>query len=101
VAVMYAGKIVESAPAAPLLASPRHPYTQGLLASTPDLEAPAGESFRPISGAPPASGDRLSGCPFHPRCPSAMPVCEAEMPGPTVLGETTVRCHLYGPGGES
>jgi peptide/nickel transport system ATP-binding protein len=95
VAVMYLGRVVEFAPTAALFATPRHPYTQALLASvlTPDTrlgipETGLGLSF-PDPMHPPA------GCPFHPRCPRRMARCDTTLP-PLVgspLGE--VACHLY------
>ncbi len=73
VAVMYAGSIVEQAPVKTLFAHPRHPYTQGLLASLP---RPGGrERLKPIEGRPPDPADRPSGCPFAPRCPFAFDAC--------------------------
>ncbi|MBW3624696.1 MAG: ABC transporter ATP-binding protein [Armatimonadetes bacterium] len=95
VAVMYAGQIVERAPARVLFESPKHPYTRGLLASTPDLEAAPGESFRPIPGSPPQPEERSAGCPFHPRCPDAMTLCAEENPESLPEGASVVRCHLH------
>jgi len=71
VAVMYAGRIVEQAPAAELFAAPQHPYTWGLLRSMPRLEAPIGAELVPIPGRPPSLIHPPSGCRFHPRCPYA------------------------------
>jgi len=71
VAVMYAGRIVEQAPAAELFAAPQHPYTWGLLRSMPRLEAPVGAELVPIPGRPPSLIHPPSGCRFHPRCPYA------------------------------
>ncbi len=68
VAVMYAGRIVEQAPAAELFAAPQHPYTWGLLRSTPRLDAPVGAALTPIPGRPPSLVAPPSGCRFHPRC---------------------------------
>jgi peptide/nickel transport system ATP-binding protein len=73
VAVMYAGRIVEQAPAAELFAAPQHPYTWGLLRSMPRLDAPAGAELVPIPGRPPSLISPPSGCRFHPRCPYARP----------------------------
>jgi peptide/nickel transport system ATP-binding protein len=69
VAVMYAGRIVEQAPAAELFAAPQHPYTWGLLRSMPRLDAAPGADLVPIPGRPPSLIDPPSGCRFHPRCP--------------------------------
>jgi peptide/nickel transport system ATP-binding protein len=69
VAVMYAGQVVESAPAAALFAAPEHPYTWGLLRSAPRLDRPRDALLEPIEGRPPSLIDPPSGCRFHPRCP--------------------------------
>jgi peptide/nickel transport system ATP-binding protein len=69
IAVMYAGRIVEYAPAAELFAHPQHPYTWGLLRSVPRLDAPVGADLVPIPGRPPSLIDPPPGCRFHPRCP--------------------------------
>jgi peptide/nickel transport system ATP-binding protein len=69
IAVMYAGRIVESAATPELFRSPEHPYTWGLLRSIPRLDAPPGEELVPIEGRPPSLINRPSGCAFHPRCP--------------------------------
>jgi peptide/nickel transport system ATP-binding protein len=73
VAVMYAGRIVESAPAGLLFSAPEHPYTWGLLRSIPTLHGPRAQELEPIAGSPPSLIDRPSGCHFHPRCPYAQP----------------------------
>jgi peptide/nickel transport system ATP-binding protein len=73
IAVMYAGRIVESAPAGQIFSQPEHPYTWGLLQSIPTLEGSRSERLVPIAGAPPSLIDRPSGCHFHPRCPYAKP----------------------------
>ena len=69
IAVMYAGRIVEYAPARTIFEQPEHPYTWGLLRSIPRLTAPRGEELVPIAGRPPSLINRPSGCHFHPRCP--------------------------------
>jgi oligopeptide/dipeptide ABC transporter ATP-binding protein len=79
VAVMYAGRILESAPTGALFAEPKHPYTVGLLHSIPRLDAPPG-SLRPIEGAPPDLHEVPPGCPFAPRCAWRLEVCWKEMP---------------------
>jgi peptide/nickel transport system ATP-binding protein len=73
VAVMYAGRIVEAAPAELLFSCPEHPYTWGLLRSRPRLAAPREQELVPIAGTPPSLVRRPSGCHFHPRCPYAQP----------------------------
>jgi peptide/nickel transport system ATP-binding protein len=72
IAIMYAGEIVESAPAGRLAADPRHPYTQGLLQSFPPLTGPL-MRLTGIPGSPPDLLDLPSGCRFHPRCPHCLP----------------------------
>jgi oligopeptide/dipeptide ABC transporter ATP-binding protein len=97
VAVMYGGRVVESAPVTELFARPRHPYTQALLASVPRLDAPPGERLPSIAGQPPDLFSIPTGCPFRPRCPDARAECEA-MPGPHIFGpEQWVRCWNYPP----
>jgi len=68
VAVMYAGKIVETGPIDDVFTNPAHPYTEGLMASIPQVEA-KGNRLRPIRGVPPNLTAIPSGCSFHPRCP--------------------------------
>jgi oligopeptide/dipeptide ABC transporter ATP-binding protein len=79
VAVMYGGKIVEVAPAAELYARPGHPYTAGLLRSTPRLDERL-ERLIAIDGYPPDLMRPPSGCPYRTRCPLAVDRCAAEMP---------------------
>ncbi len=80
VAVMYLGRIVESAPTAELFANPRHPYTQGLLKAVPRLVPGRASQAPAIVGDPPSPINPPSGCRFHPRCPLAQPVCDADDP---------------------
>ena len=85
VAVMYAGRIVEQAPAAALFAKPRHPYTIGLLAARPERGSRAGDRatgrLRTIPGMVPAPQHFPAGCRFHPRCAFArLPECACAMP---------------------
>jgi peptide/nickel transport system ATP-binding protein len=78
IAVMYAGRIVEQGPTAAILQRPRHPYTRGLLAATPDHLRP-----RPLGAMPGIAvgvGERPAGCPFAPRCPQRKARCETELP---------------------
>jgi peptide/nickel transport system ATP-binding protein len=73
IAVMYAGRIVETASAKLVFENPEHPYTWGLLRSIPSLDRPRGEDLVPIPGTPPSLINRPSGCHFHPRCAYARP----------------------------
>jgi len=72
IAIMYAGEIVETAPAERLATDPRHPYTQGLLESFPPLSGPR-TRLTGIPGSPPDLRDLPTGCRFHPRCPYCVP----------------------------
>jgi peptide/nickel transport system ATP-binding protein len=73
IAVMYAGRIVETASAKLIFSSPEHPYTWGLLKSIPALDRPRDEELVPIPGSPPSLINRPTGCHFHPRCAYAQP----------------------------
>ena len=85
IAVMYAGQVVESGPAAPLTDEPAHPYTRLLLSAAPDPDRAAPPSLAG-RGAPPDLIRPPSGCRFHPRCPYAMAVCAQAAPPPFALG---------------
>jgi len=94
VAVMYLGRIVELASAADIYASPRHPYTQALLASVPSLEpGDAPRSVR-LSGDVPSPLAPPSGCAFHPRCPLAEERCSEQTPELRRIAGHEVACHL-------
>jgi oligopeptide transport system ATP-binding protein len=79
IAVMYAGRIVEEADVHQLYARPAHPYTVGLLESIPRIDE-KGQELRTIKGLPPNLMRIPPGCPFHPRCPKAQPVCVEKVP---------------------
>jgi len=91
VAVMYLGRIVERGSVAEVLRTPRHPYTQALLAAVPKLD---GERQGPgLHGDMPSSAKPPSGCHFHTRCPFAVAACAESYPAETRFGETHhVRC---------
>ena len=95
VCVMYAGQIVETGRAQDIYQHPLHPYTQGLLASIPNLERPD-KKLSSIPGSVPDLIHPPVGCRFHPRCSYAMPVCKELRPPTTLEGpEHQVACHLY------
>ena len=92
--VLYGGKIVERGDRHPLFASPRHPYTAGLLASIPRLDAPRGERLTPIPGSVSDNLPWDHACAFAPRCPNALEVCREVRP--ELLdddGNRALRCH--------
>jgi peptide/nickel transport system ATP-binding protein len=101
IAIMYAGEIVESAPAERIGTEPQHPYTQGLLRSFPPLRGPL-TRLSGIPGAPPDLADPPSGCRFHSRCPHCIPENAGlyarqtgERPRLRAIGpEHSVACHL-------
>ncbi|MEC0206786.1 ABC transporter ATP-binding protein [Paenibacillus lautus] len=80
IVVMYAGEIVEEAPAAELFALPRHPYTRGLLRSVATLDTVRGSKLHAIEGSIPNLDALPDGCRFHPRCPFASERCMQETP---------------------
>ncbi|OKI00929.1 ABC transporter ATP-binding protein [Streptomyces sp. CB02923] len=96
VAVMYAGRVVESAPAQELFDAPRMPYTAGLLGAVPSIEAVPGRGrLVPVPGTPPDAGDLPAGCAFAPRCPLADDACRTAEPALLTVGagpEHAVAC---------
>jgi oligopeptide/dipeptide ABC transporter ATP-binding protein len=92
VAVMYAGRIVETAPVARLFAQPLHPYTAGLIAASLAFEDGSG-ALTEIPGQPPDLSAPAVGCAFAPRCPRADARCRAEAPLLREGGGRSVACH--------
>ncbi len=95
IAIMYAGEIVEQAPARELFEHPLHPYTLGLMNSFPSI---TGEKHRltGIPGSPPDLVEPPTGCRFHPRCPKAMAQCSQITPITKTISPThSVACHLF------
>ncbi|HLH75018.1 MAG TPA: ABC transporter ATP-binding protein [Chloroflexota bacterium] len=97
VAVMYLGRVVETAEVKQLFREPQHPYTRALLRSIPKVGGAARERLNTIRGMVPDPFARPSGCPFHPRCDSVIPgLCNHEDPRPVATGPgRDVRCLLY------
>ncbi len=116
--VMYAGQMVEGGPTEEVIQQPRHPYTQLLLSAAPDPatmghrhkgeegvikkgngakeQGDTSETISPLRGEPPSLINPPGGCRFHPRCPSAMPVCSQSRPARSDLGNGHwTHCFLY------
>ena len=99
VAVMYLGRIVERGTADEVLRTPKHPYTQALLAAVPKIEAGGSREIIRLEGELPSPVNPPSGCHFHPRCPKAMAECRERYPESFELsGTRSVACWLYKPG---
>ncbi len=94
VAVMYAGRLAETAASGPLFARPQHPYTSGLLASIPTTDDTRRGPLPQIGGAPPDLARLPAGCPFAPRCRQRIDRCDHEDPEPTRRGESIAACHV-------
>jgi oligopeptide transport system ATP-binding protein len=94
VAVMYAGRIVETGPVRAIFRTPQHPYTRGLLASIPG--GTPGTRLRAIDGAVPRLGAFPNGCAFNPRCPDRFDPCTGDPPPDYDVGvEQTAKCYLH------
>lgn len=103
VVVMYLGRVVEKGPVDDIFHAPKHPYTQSLLRSIPNIMSPPRTKLATITGSIPHPYNRPGGCPFHPRCPQFMPgVCDQHEP--QLLpegGRQEVSCFLYHQPGEA
>ncbi len=99
VAVMYLGRIVETAAAGDLFARPSHPYTEALISAVPRPDPGRRGERIVLRGEMPNPENPPPGCPFHPRCPKAMDVCRSTPPPESNISHDgqphLVRCHLY------
>lgn len=97
VAVMYLGKIVEKARTEDLFESPKHPYTELLLSSSPKIgvKGQGSKVKGKESGDVPSPIDIPTGCPFHPRCPKRFDICDRVVPELKDIDGRLVSCHLY------
>ncbi|MGL5955221.1 MAG: ABC transporter ATP-binding protein [Brevinema sp.] len=95
VAIMYGGKIIENGSVEDIFRRTKHPYTEGLFGSIPNLTHNV-ERLNPIKGLTPDPVDLPSGCAFHPRCPYATEICATQIPKETVVqDEHIVECLIY------
>ncbi len=100
VAIMYAGSVIEYGSVERLYTDPKHPYTKGLFASIPTLDADE-ETLHVIKGTPPNPVDLPQGCKFHPRCEFATEKCKSKMPEMVDIDNNhQVACFLFEKGGE-
>jgi len=98
VVVMYAGKIVESAPVDELFSAPKHPYTRRLLNSIPRLDLPSTRQLYSNHGSPPDLSSKIKGCAFAQRCPHAMKLCHDGAPlSIEISKEHHTACWLFDP----
>jgi len=95
VAVMYLGRIVETAPTEELFASPRHPYTQALLSAIPVPRPRARRDRTILTGDVPSPINPPSGCHLHQRCPHAIERCRIERPALVAAGDHATACHRW------
>jgi peptide/nickel transport system ATP-binding protein len=96
VVVMYLGRVMEQGPVDQIFHAPAHPYTRALLRSIPTIHGETRTPLPVISGSLPHPFNRPSGCPFHPRCPEAMPGCATATPKllPVAEGQSAA-CFLH------
>ena len=99
VLIMYAGRVAEEGRVEEVFRRPRHPYTQKLLSSFPNIQADR-RTLDVIPGTPPDLRDPPPGCRFAPRCAFAMDVCSRVVPPEVTFAGTRVACHLYPEGSD-
>ena len=93
--IMYGGLVVEAGPTERMLSHPTHPYTRALLRAAPSSDEAGIQGLTPIVGTPPSLANLPRGCPFAPRCPQRLDVCDRLIPMPRRIGEgCECRCHL-------
>jgi oligopeptide/dipeptide ABC transporter ATP-binding protein len=95
VAIMYLGRIVETADSRALYANPRHPYTRALLSAVPEIDAGARRQRIVLRGEVPSPIAPPAGCRFHPRCAFAEPRCRNEEPQLLGRADHQVACHVF------
>ncbi len=96
VAVMYLGRLVETAPTRELFSAPRHPYTKALLSAIPSLDPDNAGNTQKLEGEIPSPTNPPPGCKFHTRCPFAIDICKREEPKLETSGkEHDVACHRW------
>jgi peptide/nickel transport system ATP-binding protein len=95
ISIMYAGELVEKAPARELFENPQHPYTLGLINSFPSISG-LEQKLSGIPGSPPNLISPPSGCKFHPRCPRVLPICSQIVPVTRQISSNhSLACHLF------
>lgn len=96
VAVMYLGRLVETAPTRDLFNAPRHPYTKALMSAIPSLDPDQRGNAQKLEGEIPSPTNPPSGCKFHTRCPHAIELCKQQEPNLSSLGSAhDVACHRW------
>jgi len=96
VVVMYLGRVMEQGAVSDVFSHPRHPYTRALLASIPSLHSEPRIELPTVAGGIPHPLQRPNGCPFHPRCPDAIPgTCDVAMPKLLDVEQSKVACFLH------
>jgi len=95
VAVMYLGRLVETAPTRKLFAAPRHPYTKALFSAIPSLDPDDRGHAQKLTGEIPSPTNQPSGCKFHTRCPYAVDICKSKEPVLETEAGHDVACHRW------